>query len=230
MCKVTVITTLQYFHFLLWGLLASCFSAVGPHTARDPQASSPEVPGRYETSSLRQAGFTFATQGCTLPLLHACLSQEKKLGIHKKVKTSELEAAIKKLCSYSEGETINMIPENRLLLLRFSPNESSSVVIMWQLWRLVNNNPKKNKGFIVLAVFKNQVGRNVWNPLALTHDLVQKGITASSLTPPSWIIGGSEKQRAPQEIRLEIPHIKHWPWLPGLKSFSAFACFQVQEK
>ena len=169
-------------------------------------------------------------QGCTPPLLYACLSQEKKLGICKRMKTSELEAAIKKLCSYSEGWTINTIPENRLLLLHFSPNESSCAVITWQLCRLINNNPKKNKGFIVLAVFKNQVGRNVWNSLASTRDLVQKGVTASSLIPLSWIIEGSEKQQAPQEITLEIPHIKHWPWLPGLKPFSTFACFQVQEE
>lgn len=225
MCKVTVITTLQYFHFLLRGLLASCLSAAGPHSTGDPPTSSPGVPGRYEASNLRQAGFTFAMQGCTLPLLRACLSQEKKLGICERVKTSELEAAIKRLCSYSEGETVDTILENRVLLLHFSPNESSFAVITWQLWRLINNNPKKNKGFIVLAVFKNQVGRNVWNLLASACNLVQEGVTTSALTPPSWITGGSEKQQVPREMTLEIPHIKHWPWLPGLTSSSTFACF-----
>lgn len=105
-CKVTVITTLQCFHFRLRGLLASCFWAVGPHTARDPQ-TSPEVPRMSKTSSLRQAGCTSAMQGCPLPLLRACLSRERKLGICKTMKSPEVEAAIKKPCSCSEGATIN---------------------------------------------------------------------------------------------------------------------------
>lgn len=49
------------------------------------------------------------------------------------IKSPELEVAIKKLGSYSEGETTNAIPEIRLLLLHFSPNESSSVVIARQI-------------------------------------------------------------------------------------------------
>lgn len=64
------------------------------------------------------------------PALHACLFlRKKKLGICKRMKNAELEAEKKKRCSCSEGETINTIPEKRLSLLRFSPNESSFVVI-----------------------------------------------------------------------------------------------------
>ena len=83
---------------------------------------------------------------------------------------------------------------------------------------------------MVVAVFKNPVGKNVWNPLASISNLVQEGVTASSLTLPSWTVRGSEKQQAPQKVTLEIPHTKHWTWLPGLKCSSTFACFQVPEK
>lgn len=93
---------------------------------------------RGSLGGMRQAGFTFAMQGYTLALLHACLSQEKELGICKRIKNSELDTAIRKLCSYSEGKMINRIQKTGYYCY-VSPNESSFVVLTWQLWRLINN-------------------------------------------------------------------------------------------
>lgn len=80
---------------------------------------------------------------CPFSMLVYLKKEKKKLGMCKRMKFSDLEAEIKERCLYSEGETINTIPENTLLLLHFCPNESSFAVITWQLWWLINNNPKK---------------------------------------------------------------------------------------
>lgn len=104
-----------------------------------------------------------------------------------------------KLCSYSEGETINAIPEIRLLLLHFSPNESTSVVIALQIWWLI---PRRTRVSQYLQYLRIRLVE-IFETITLARDLVQNRVTGSSLTPPCCIIGSSEKHQAPQETTLK---------------------------
>lgn len=94
---------------------------------------------------------------------------------------------------------MNTIPEIRLLLLHFSPNESSSVVIAWQIWWLI---PRRTRVSYYLQYLRIRLVE-IFETIALAHDLVQNRVTASSLTPPCWVIGSPEKHQAPQKTTLE---------------------------